>query len=102
MTEQVHSDDPADILVVDLDKPHEGRDSEEQDDRQDQHRKGHKALAERGGLGHQCQGHDRTRQRGKEGRRATRRLIPAHGPSRQQAPVLGREDLETQGRGQFS
>ena len=50
MAQQVHADDPADVLVVDFDEAHERRDAEEQDDRQDEQRKGDEALSERGGL----------------------------------------------------
>lgn len=102
MAQEVHAGDPAHVLMIDRDEPHEGRDADEQDDRQDEEREGDEALVERGGLGDQGQCHDRSREHRQEHRGAAERLVPAQRPRGQEAPVLRREDLESQRRWQVA
>ena len=90
----VHPLRPARVLPVDLREAHDRDDPEEVHDRKQNERECDECVAEVGRLGDQCECYHRTSERRDEDRGPAHRLGVDQASCREQAPVLGRQDLQ--------
>jgi len=90
----VHRRDPQGVLEVHLVEPDERRDAHEQGYRQEREREHGELGGEPGRAADEPERDHRGRQDRQEQPRPAERLVPAHRAGGEEAPVLGREDLE--------
>ena len=94
MADPVHALHPARVLAVDLGEPHDRHDAEEVDDGQQDEGEGDERRAGVGRLGDERERDDGARERGDVDRRPAHRLRVHEAARSEEAPVLGRQDLE--------
>ena len=94
VAEAVHPEHPAEVVAV---QRHEAGDREhahQKDDREHEDRDGEEGRTEMVGLGDQSQGDHGAGEDGQKHVHAPQRLLVRQGAGRQQAPVLGGQDLQ--------
>ena len=94
VADAIHSLNPASVLEIHLREAQDRRPTEEIEDGQQHECEGDEAGAEVGRLGDECECHHGARERGQEDRRPAHCLRVDEASRGEQAPVLGRQDLE--------
>ena len=94
MADPVHPDHPYVVVLVEHQQAPDGGHAHEEDDREHEYRHRYECRAEAIRLRDQGEGDHRAGEDGEEHAHAAERLLVGQGARREEAPVLGGQDLE--------